>query len=254
MFRPVAPSGFAQPMSTSSTSPGSTFARSMACRRAWPPIVAPWVMLKAPRQLLQSGVRAVETTTASAISTLYRIRTRGPHTCARTVGALLPIERGNGPEIPRFCWPGPCSRGVQLSPATCGRSRHYARNIMNQTDFEARIEQDRAGVITDWNAGAERLFGWSRAEAIGQLSNMLIPSRNRHRHDQSLRALLAAPDGRVHSRNITALHRDSHELLVEIALSAQRIDDAWRIVAFAREIGVTQQMPTGLSLGPVRFD
>ena len=33
---------------------------------AWPPIVAPWVMLKAPRQLLQSGVRAVETMTASA--------------------------------------------------------------------------------------------------------------------------------------------------------------------------------------------
>ena len=79
MFRPVAPSGFAQPMITSSMSPGSRCARSMAWRRAWPPIVAPWVMLNAPRQLLQSGVRAVETTTASGIPTIYRIRTRWPH-------------------------------------------------------------------------------------------------------------------------------------------------------------------------------
>src|SRR5437867_6284698 len=73
MLRPVAPSGFAHPMITSSTSPGSSVARSIAWRSAWPPIVAPWVMLKAPRQLLQSGVRAVETITASGIRPFYNL-------------------------------------------------------------------------------------------------------------------------------------------------------------------------------------
>src|SRR5256885_10329871 len=68
MLRPVAPSGFAQPTMTSSISAGSTCARSIAWRRTWPPIVAPWVMLNAPFQLLQSGVRAVETMTASGMS------------------------------------------------------------------------------------------------------------------------------------------------------------------------------------------
>src|SRR5918992_4297189 len=67
MFQPVAPSGFAQPMMTSSTSSGSTRARSSAACTTWPPIFAPWVRLSAPRQLLQSGVRAVETITASFI-------------------------------------------------------------------------------------------------------------------------------------------------------------------------------------------
>src|SRR3954468_4632297 len=67
MFHPVAPSGFAQPMMTSSTSSASTFARSSAACTTMPPILAPWVLLSAPRQLLQSGVRAVETMTASAI-------------------------------------------------------------------------------------------------------------------------------------------------------------------------------------------
>ncbi len=72
MLRPVAPSGLAQPMMTSSISAGSSRARSMAWRSAWPPRVAPCVMLNAPFQLLQSGVRAVETMTASGMPSLYQ--------------------------------------------------------------------------------------------------------------------------------------------------------------------------------------
>lgn len=67
MLLPVAPSGVAQPMITSSTSPASIFARSMAALSTWPPKVAPWVMLKAPFQDLARPVRAVDTMTASVI-------------------------------------------------------------------------------------------------------------------------------------------------------------------------------------------
>ena len=67
MFMPVAPSGLAQPMMTSSTSAASIPARCSACRTTWPPMVAPWVMLRAPFQLLASGVRAVETMTAEVM-------------------------------------------------------------------------------------------------------------------------------------------------------------------------------------------
>src|SRR5260221_865527 len=67
IFCPVARSGMAQPITTSSTSPGSTPARSTACLTTWPPSTAPWVMLKAPRKALPIGVRAVETITASGI-------------------------------------------------------------------------------------------------------------------------------------------------------------------------------------------
>jgi hypothetical protein len=61
----------AQPMITSSTSPASMPARATACCTAWPPSVAPWVMLKAPFQLLASGVRAVETITADVMMIPY---------------------------------------------------------------------------------------------------------------------------------------------------------------------------------------
>ena len=70
MFLPVAPSGLAQPRTTSSTSSGSMPARSTARAMTCPAMTAPWVALKAPRNALPIGVRAVETITASAITSI----------------------------------------------------------------------------------------------------------------------------------------------------------------------------------------
>ena len=78
MLAPVAPSGVAQPMMTSSTSPGSMPARAMACSTAWPPSVAPCVMLKEPFQLLAKGVRAVETITAEVMAFSNSLKSGGP--------------------------------------------------------------------------------------------------------------------------------------------------------------------------------
>src|SRR5262245_3499442 len=67
MLPPVAPSGWAQPMVTSSTSPSSMPARFTASATTCPPMSAPCVRLKAPRTALPIGVRAVETMTASTM-------------------------------------------------------------------------------------------------------------------------------------------------------------------------------------------
>src|SRR5687767_13701174 len=74
MLLPVAPSGVAQPMMTSSDSAPSMPAFSTASLTARSPSVAPWVMLKAPFQLLASGVRAVETMTALVMMAVLWIR------------------------------------------------------------------------------------------------------------------------------------------------------------------------------------
>src|ERR1035437_6675168 len=65
--RPEAHCCSAQPRITSSTSAGSMPARLTACSIACPARVAPCVMLKLPRHDLPSGVRAVDTITASVI-------------------------------------------------------------------------------------------------------------------------------------------------------------------------------------------
>src|SRR4051794_27057795 len=47
---------------------------------------------------------------------------------------------------------------------------------------DAIIASDRDGRITFWNPGAERIFGFSRPEAMGQSLDLIIPERLRGRH------------------------------------------------------------------------
>jgi PAS domain S-box-containing protein len=47
---------------------------------------------------------------------------------------------------------------------------------------DALVGSDADGVIRVWNAGAERVFGFSEEEAIGQSLDLIIPERLRARH------------------------------------------------------------------------
>jgi PAS domain S-box-containing protein len=47
---------------------------------------------------------------------------------------------------------------------------------------DAICTSDVAGAITSWNSGAERMFGFTTAEAMGQSLDIIIPERLRKRH------------------------------------------------------------------------
>lgn len=59
------------------------------------------------------------------------------------------------------------------------------RIVQNAAD--AIIVADASGKITLWNAGAERLFGFSAAEALGQTLDLIIPEAQRMRHWEGYR-------------------------------------------------------------------
>jgi PAS domain S-box-containing protein len=47
---------------------------------------------------------------------------------------------------------------------------------------DALVVSDVEGKVIVWNAGAERMFGWSAQEALGQRMDMIVPERLRQRH------------------------------------------------------------------------
>jgi len=51
-----------------------------------------------------------------------------------------------------------------------------------RTAADAIIAADAAGKIALWNAGAERLFGFSAAAALAQSLDIIIPEAQRKRH------------------------------------------------------------------------
>jgi PAS domain S-box-containing protein len=55
------------------------------------------------------------------------------------------------------------------------------KEILEQAP-DAILYADREGIIRLWNQGAERIFGFRAAEAIGQSLDLIIPERHRQRH------------------------------------------------------------------------
>ncbi|PTW62888.1 PAS domain S-box-containing protein [Breoghania corrubedonensis] len=47
---------------------------------------------------------------------------------------------------------------------------------------DAVVVCDQEGIIRFWNAGAQRIFGFSESEALGQSLDIIIPENTRERH------------------------------------------------------------------------
>ena len=106
---------------------------------------------------------------------------------------------------------------------------------------DAYIEQDANLRVVAWNAEAERLFGWSAAEAIGVSSSMLVPERNRWRNFDAIRALLGSVDmSAVYRRQLTAVHKDGREFTAEFTTRIIQRDGALFVGANARPVSTPQ--------------
>lgn len=71
--------------------------------------------------------------------------------------------------------------------------------------FDAIVVTDLGGIITDWNIGAENLYGWSREEAIGQPVSIL---HVKDEPDRTAEVLSAVEKHGKWTGEIRMLHRD----------------------------------------------
>jgi PAS domain S-box-containing protein len=102
---------------------------------------------------------------------------------------------------------------------TTDRNEWLYREIVEKAR-DAVIYSDREGLIGLWNNGAERMFGYSRSEALGQSLDLIIPESLRIRHWEGYHRVMAAGGSRYESEvlAVPALRKDGGRISVEFTL------------------------------------
>src|SRR5229473_267854 len=91
-----------------------------------------------------------------------------------------------------------------------------------QTANDAIVTADSHGNITDFNRGAEAIFGYSAREAIGKPLTALMPDRFKEPHQRGLKRYLETGEARVIGKTVelAAKRKDGTEFPVELSLSS----------------------------------
>jgi PAS domain S-box-containing protein len=109
---------------------------------------------------------------------------------------------------------------------------------------DAIIGMDHQGVITEFNPAAERIFGYSREEALGrELADLLIPRGLRDAHRGGLARYLATGQGPFIDRRIetTAHHAEGREFPVEVSITRVLGENPPRFTGFVRDVTARAQ-------------
>jgi PAS domain S-box-containing protein len=125
-----------------------------------------------------------------------------------------------------------------------------ARVVAGASD--AILFADREGILRLWNRGAEEMFGWSAAEAVGKSMDLIIPERLRARHWEGWRRVMETGVTRYGKDvlAVPAVRKDGTTISIEFTIQLLR-DDAGRILgpaAIVRDVTTRFQREKELRL------
>jgi len=119
---------------------------------------------------------------------------------------------------------------VRMQRGSVAVARSRLRSFVETTP-DAVISTDLMGRITQWNAGAETLFGFSQEEALGKwLSDLVVPDAARHEEEDILvRVRKGETLANLRSRRVTKNH-----ITIHIMQSVSPLFNDGRVVGSAR--------------------
>jgi PAS domain S-box-containing protein len=104
---------------------------------------------------------------------------------------------------------------------------------------DAVVTIDEASSIIDWNDAAQRMFGWSRVEALGQkLSELIIPAAFRRHHEAGIERFLREGLAPIFNRRVEtrALRRGGEEFHAELSIWPVKTGERYTFSSFIRDI------------------
>jgi two-component system sensor kinase FixL len=124
---------------------------------------------------------------------------------------------------------------VAMKDITARREAESWRRKLIETTQDAVIAINRKAEVMLFNSAAEKMFGYSSEEIIGEKVNILMPEPYRSEHDRYIERYERTGEGRAMGKvwEVEGLRKDGE--VFPIALSVTRIDHEVRYVALIRD-------------------
>lgn len=86
---------------------------------------------------------------------------------------------------------------------------------------DAVVASDATGAITLWNPAAQRMFGFTEKEALGQSLDIIIPQRQQQRHWDGYQKTMATGQTKYGNDvlRVPAVHKDGHGLSIAFTVA-----------------------------------
>jgi len=136
--------------------------------------------------------------------------------------------------------------GLTLAAMVAERRRHERAlraseeqyRIVTDTASDVVVTIDRHSTITYINAAAEKVFGYRAAELIGRSLTELMPARLRSLHRASFERYNSTGQRNMNWTNVElpGLHKDGHEIPLEISFSEFRREDKHLFTGIVRDV------------------
>jgi len=95
--------------------------------------------------------------------------------------------------------------------------------LIVQSSNDAILSTRLDGTIASWNPGAERMFGYSADEAVGQSASLYIPERLAGEMDELLSRVRQGE--RIENRETVRVTKDKRELTVSLSIAPLRSEE-----------------------------
>ena len=99
-------------------------------------------------------------------------------------------------------------------------NEEWMRRIINNA-LDAVVMMDGEGGVTFWNPSAEKLFGWTKEEALGALmSDLIMPEKYQEAHTAGFKRFLETGVSKIARQKVevTARKKDGTEFPVELTI------------------------------------
>ena len=130
------------------------------------------------------------------------------------------------------------ARAETEATAEALRESEARSSAITQSAFDAIVTADGAGNIAGWNNGAQRMFGYTEAQALGQPVTRLMPQRYREAHLAGMHRVGAGEGMRLSGKSIElhGLRQDGSEFPLEFTLAKWESNGRWFVTAIMMDI------------------